>query len=739
MNSPLTSDPWIGRTINDGGQSPAASYRQRYRLDKRLGAGGMGDVFLAMDTLLGKQVALKLLKDTLVASEALRNRFEREVAVCAALKSDNIVQVSDYGVTPEAHPFYVMEYLRGQSLGQLLRQQQRLDVKRTVNIISQVCEGLQLAHEGVTLWRDSATASEHVLVVHRDLKPDNIFLVPTALGELVKILDFGIAKFRSFDTAEQTNLTGMFIGTFHYASPEQLAAETDLDGRSDIYSLGIILYEMLSGTDPFGLGLNINYISGMSWALAHSSKAPTPLRSQPGCEQLSPELEAVVMRCLQKVPRERWKSVDELKRALQAAVAVPISPVPPNTVIDDRKIIPSNTLPPRKFPLLLNGAGIAIAITAIGTAYAYLNWLPNKTITLDEIKELQAEAKYAQCITKVKTVTKDLNIYVKAQELLHQCQIEQAKKLAAENNFAEAITAASTIPKDSMLYSKAQQLSLQWSNHIITQATAQFQAGNLDTAIAQVEAIPANSPVHQKAQAAIAQWQKNWQVAETQFSAAKSALDEGKWHLAINTSNKVPNISYWKQKIQSVVQEAQSQIAKAEAAAKADVLPAYESAPLQILTGAEPAQANPPSPLVQADNPPAPSARVDNPPAPSARVDNPSAPPAQAHNSAPSAPKPPADGGWEDSATTSPADGASEDSATTPPADGASEDSATTPPADGGWEDSAPEPSANGGWEDSAPTPPADGASEDSATTPPADGGLEHSTSEVHPQGEGGL
>jgi len=146
-------------------------------------------------------------------------------------------------VTPEGHPFYGVS-ARG-SLGDLLRRSNRLSVERTVSI-TQVCEGLQLAHQGVTL--DSGTTSELVLVIHRDLKPDNIFLVPTALGELVKILDFGIAKIRN-DTSEHSQLTNMFIGTYHYASPEQLRVRKDLDGRADIYSLGIILYEMLSGTN----------------------------------------------------------------------------------------------------------------------------------------------------------------------------------------------------------------------------------------------------------------------------------------------------------------------------------------------------------------------------------------------------------------------------------------------------------------------------------------------------------
>ena len=468
MKSALTSDPWIGRLIDDC---------QRYRLDQRLGAGGMGDVFVAMDTRLGKQVALKLLKEPLTSAVGLRKRFEREVAVCAALKSNHIVQVNDYGVTAQGHPFYVMEYLQGQTLGQLMRCEKRLEVERIVGISTQICEGLRLAHEGVTLWRDGGTTCERVLVVHRDLKPENIFLVPTALGELVKILDFGIAKIRN-QSSEDTNSTSMFLGTYHYAAPEQLEVEKDLDGRADIYSLGIIIYEMLSGTDPFGFGLNTRKISGTSWALAHTSKQPQPLRSQPGLGQMSPELEAVVMKCLQKSPDQRFASVDELKRALQAAVAVPqlpslppqacsgdtttvpqpltpipsqsqsltplvtspqqldnpatqVSPPPPSTPISSEpKILLSNAPPPRKSPLLLAGAGIAITITATAGAYTYVRWQSSETTTLDQIRALQVEAKYAQCITKAKTVNANSSLYVKAQEFLHQCQLARSEAQA---------------------------------------------------------------------------------------------------------------------------------------------------------------------------------------------------------------------------------------------------------------------------------------------------------------------
>ncbi|MEH2298998.1 MAG: protein kinase [Nostoc sp.] len=312
MKSPPSSNSWIGRFVGDN---------QRYRLDRRLGGGGMGEVFLATDTRVGQQVALKLLKDTLVASQEMRKRFEREVAVCAALQSDHIVKISDCGVTPEGFPFYVMEYLRGQTLGQLLLREKRLPVERAVKIMAQVCKGLQLAHQGVTLQRDGGKTTEHIQVVHRDLKPDNIFLVPTDLGEWVKVLDFGVAKIRSesLENSNITNITSTFIGTFRYAPPEQIQSDKNLDARGDIYSLGIILYEMLSAADPFGISIKGSHISEASWVLAHAYEPPKPLRSQPGCENLPVQIEAVVMKCLHKNPANRFATVEELNQALQAA------------------------------------------------------------------------------------------------------------------------------------------------------------------------------------------------------------------------------------------------------------------------------------------------------------------------------------------------------------------------------------------------------------------------------------
>lgn len=304
---------WIGRSIGDS---------SRYRLDQRLGSGGMGEVYLATDTRLGKPVALKLLKQSLAIAEDtdLRERFERECSICAALKSPHIVQVTDYGVTAEGYPFYIMEYLQGQTLGELLATQPRLSVERTCNIMTQVCDGLRLAHSGVVLWSAETGESERIKVVHRDLKPANLILVSSALGELVKIIDFGIAQIRSLEN-ELTSATTLFMGTCHYASPEQFNLSAKVDERADIYSLGMILYEMLAGTDPFGLDFRTRRVTNDAWLTAHARKSPISLQMQPDCQDISSSLESIVMRCLEKRPDDRFASVAELSEALQAVSA----------------------------------------------------------------------------------------------------------------------------------------------------------------------------------------------------------------------------------------------------------------------------------------------------------------------------------------------------------------------------------------------------------------------------------
>ena len=315
--NPFARPNWIGQEIGNG---------RRYQITRQLGSGGMGEVYLAVDRTLGRDVALKILRANVNADAFnLEKRFEKEAKVCAALESNNIVQVSDYGLTVEGYPFYVMEYLQGESLGQVLKREGSIPIPRAIAIVRQVCDGLRHAHAGVQLAVGSGATRELVRVVHRDLKPDNIFLVPTAIGELVKILDFGIAKtVAESDPAggDRTDLTmGGFVGTSRYAAPEQWRGERNLDHRADIYSLGIIFYEMLSGNNPFGIEPEEAYTAPALWYEGHVLREPTPLREQPGCAEVPPALEQVVMRCLQKTPTGRFANVDELIDALAQAIA----------------------------------------------------------------------------------------------------------------------------------------------------------------------------------------------------------------------------------------------------------------------------------------------------------------------------------------------------------------------------------------------------------------------------------
>jgi eukaryotic-like serine/threonine-protein kinase len=322
-----SSSLWIGRSIGDG---------NRYHLDQLLGGGGMGDVFLATDMRLGKPVALKLLKESLAIAEDpdFRERFEKECSICAALKSPHIVQVTDYGVTSEGYPFYVMEYLQGQTLGELMATD-RLTVERACNIMSQVCDGLRLAHTGVTFWNIQTGTHEQIKIVHRDLKPANIFLVPTALGELAKVIDFGIAKIHSLQN-EYASSTSAFLGTCHYAPPEQFNLAGEIDERADIYSLGMMLYEMLTGFDPFGFDFKHHRVSNNNWLTAHAHRPPMPLKSQPSSEDLPSSLEAIVMQCLEKKPGDRFASVTELSEALQAvSMGAPVRFTSNSRIIDD--------------------------------------------------------------------------------------------------------------------------------------------------------------------------------------------------------------------------------------------------------------------------------------------------------------------------------------------------------------------------------------------------------------------
>src|SRR5215211_5700948 len=210
----------------------------KYRIDARLNEGGMGTVYRGNHVLMDKTVAIKVLRPSLAADEKIVARFSREARAASRISHPNAISVTDIG-DENGIVFLVMEYLSGRTLKQVIRDEGPLPLPRVVEIIRQVGDALHAAHlQGV---------------VHRDLKSDNIMLVDTMAGDHAKVLDFGIAKINEPDGVVDTNLTApnLIIGTPQYMSPEQCSQDSEIDARSDIYSLGVILFEMLVGHVPF--------------------------------------------------------------------------------------------------------------------------------------------------------------------------------------------------------------------------------------------------------------------------------------------------------------------------------------------------------------------------------------------------------------------------------------------------------------------------------------------------------
>ncbi|MEB3290604.1 MAG: serine/threonine-protein kinase [Leptolyngbya sp.] len=278
----------------------------RYELIEPLGQGSMGRVYMAEDVLLGNvRVAVKFLSQTMM-NDKMRERFMQEAMTCAQLgqKSIHVVRVTDYGVNEEGVPFYVMEYLQGQSLSQLINLQP-LPLPRFLGLIRQICLGLQSAHEGIMVKNQARP----VPIIHRDIKPSNIMIVqdPT-LGELAKILDFGIAKLMQAG-GDQTNC---FMGTLAYASPEQMDGQ-ELDGRSDIYSLGIMMFQMLTGNLPLRA---TNHTFG-GWYKVHQTESPKRMAEVASQVKVPRLLEDLIMRCIAKRPDDRPQNIQEILQALE--------------------------------------------------------------------------------------------------------------------------------------------------------------------------------------------------------------------------------------------------------------------------------------------------------------------------------------------------------------------------------------------------------------------------------------
>ena len=299
-------DPLIGRVIAD-----------RFKIVSLIARGGMGKVYRAEQAPLGRVCAIKVLNPNYNgdADPEFHRRFFREASITSKITHPNSVTIFDYGKTEDDIYFMAMEYLEGQTLHMALREGGVMNEIRVGKITSQICRALREAHK--------------LGVIHRDLKPANIFLTragtrpaPDASGSMppaaeeeedfVKVLDFGLVKHLSERPEEQLTQTGLFMGSPKYMAPEQIQGG-HVDERTDIYSLGIIMYEMLAGKVPFERATSVNIL------MAHVGEPPPPMRAVNPNLVCSPAFEEIVMSCIAKDPNERISSMDHLLQAIRRA------------------------------------------------------------------------------------------------------------------------------------------------------------------------------------------------------------------------------------------------------------------------------------------------------------------------------------------------------------------------------------------------------------------------------------
>ena len=290
----------IGRTIGN------------YVVKTKIGEGGMGAVYAAEHPRIGRRVAIKVLHPELGKSPEIVARFFTEAKAANEIRNEHIIEILDFGELPDGISYFIMEWLDGKSLSTALEQQPKFPVPRALHVCKGIARALASAHSKG--------------IVHRDLKPDNVYLIRRGDDpDFVKVLDFGIAKLMTGDPTQGFKTqTGAIMGTPYYMSPEQCrGAVKDIDHRTDIYALGCILYQMVTGQLPFnaeGLG---------ELLLQHMTRPPTPPT------QLDPaipgEVENAILRALEKEPAKRWSSVTDMMNAAGAALGNLTGPVPTAT------------------------------------------------------------------------------------------------------------------------------------------------------------------------------------------------------------------------------------------------------------------------------------------------------------------------------------------------------------------------------------------------------------------------
>ena len=304
-----SSDELLGQTLAG-----------KYRIDEKLSEGGMGTVYKGTHVLMGKTVAIKVLRPSLAADEKIVARFSREARAASRISHPHAISVTDFGEDENGIVFLVMEYLDGETLKDFIRREGPMPLDRVVEIIKQVGEALDAAHgQGV---------------VHRDLKSDNIMLLRATGADYAKVLDFGIAKIKEREGDYDPGLTApdLVIGTPQYMSPEQCSQSPDIDARSDVYSLGVITYEMLIGHVPF------TGESPTAIMMKHLQQpAPSVLEER---SDVPAAVGRVVARALEKLPQNRYASAAALVEDLAIAAEMERAPVRSNI---DRLVVPTGS------------------------------------------------------------------------------------------------------------------------------------------------------------------------------------------------------------------------------------------------------------------------------------------------------------------------------------------------------------------------------------------------------------
>jgi serine/threonine protein kinase len=337
--TPLAGTPALERSELLG-----STLSGRYQITRKIGQGGMGAVYEATHTLIGKTVAVKVLLDKYAQREAIVKRLKQEAQLASSLRHEHIIDITDFGNTEDGRTFVVMELLEGESLAECLAKEPKLPEMRILRIASQAASALAAAHaKGI---------------VHRDIKPENIFLLKRKEMDFVKVVDFGISKsLRATGEEDEVRLTqtGMVLGTPLYMSPEQARGDEDLDHRVDIYALGVIMYESATGRVPFG---GNNYLSVISQVLNEDPKPVREIRPD-----ISEEFEAIVSRAMAKERVDRYDSANDMLADISSLLDDPTHSTERAKITGPRRLLPRPKIP--RTAWAIGGIGLAVGAAAI--------------------------------------------------------------------------------------------------------------------------------------------------------------------------------------------------------------------------------------------------------------------------------------------------------------------------------------------------------------------------------------